>query len=159
MLKKGNEHGEAAIVGIFIGLVIIMTGCTRTISDGDDAASPGGAINPSTQSPSSQSATAESPSGPDLQVVDVDTRVTEKNNFWWRYAWQLTVKNNGGQATTFTAQIKWVDAAGLVIETSSEHDLTISAGQEKTFSGNDLISMPGATSVSGVEAEVSTSPF
>ena len=68
-------------------------------------------------------------------------------------------KNKGGKEKTFTAQIKWVDAAGLVIETSSEHDLTISAGQEKTFSGNDLISMPGATSVSGVEAEVSTSPF
>jgi hypothetical protein len=90
-----------------------------------------------------------------VEVVDISTKVTEQNSVWHKYAWNLTLKNNTDRDKTISADIQWVDAEGFVIDSHTEYSLSVPAGQEKTFTDFVLISVPGATNVESVKAEIS----
>lgn len=87
------------------------------------------------------------------RIVEIDSRMTESNNSWWRYAWRLTLANDSQQPMLFDAMIEFQDADGFVIDQDSERGL-IPATSEKTFTGYKLITVPGAAKVAKTIAKV-----
>lgn len=93
------------------------------------------------------------PKEKEWRIVEIDSRVTESNNSWWRYAWRLTLANDSQQPMMFSATIEFQDADGFVIDQDSENGL-IPASSEKTFTGYKLVSVPGAAKIAKTLAKV-----
>ncbi|CAK0764448.1 hypothetical protein CCP4SC76_4110001 [Gammaproteobacteria bacterium] len=90
----------------------------------------------------------------DWEIVEIDSRVTETNNSWWKYAWKLTLKSTGDKDHAFDATIEFQDADGFVIDTNTDHNVFLNAGKEKTFTGYALVSLPGAQRIAKTNAKV-----
>lgn len=97
---------------------------------------------------------AAAPAERKWSIVEVDSRVTESNDTWWRYAWKLTLRNDDSSDLAFDATIEFQDAEGFVIDSDRQLGLFVPAGSEKTFTGYDLVSMPGASRVARTNAKV-----
>lgn len=124
---------------ISVILVFVLLGFTLSNLDSDSASSSaGGSANDT----------------PSIEIVDVSTRVTEANSVWSKYAWNLTLKNNTDRERTVTAEIKWTDAEGYVVDTDTEYGLVIPANSEKTFNDYDLIDASVAGDIESVEANI-----
>ncbi|MBK8536912.1 MAG: hypothetical protein IPL59_18545 [Candidatus Competibacteraceae bacterium] len=67
------------------------------------------------------------------RIVEVDSKVTESNNSWWRYAWRLTLANDSEQPMIFHATIEFQDADGFVIDENRANQLIVPAGKERDF--------------------------
>jgi len=92
--------------------------------------------------------------GDPVEIVDVSTKVTEKNNVWWKYAWQATLKNNSSNSKTITLEVKWLDAEKFIVDTDTAYSLTVGPNQEQTFNDFQLITYPVAQNVVSVIAEI-----
>jgi hypothetical protein len=88
------------------------------------------------------------------EIISFDTRVTESNNTWSRFAWKLQMKNNGNQPFHFDALIEFQDKDGFIIDTNTAHDLVIGPNAEATFTGFALIQAEGAPRVGQTIAKV-----
>jgi hypothetical protein len=93
------------------------------------------------------------PTQKEWRIVEIDSKVTESNNSWWRYAWRLTLANDSQQPMMFSATIEFQDADGFVIDQDAENGL-IPASSERTFTGYKLVSVPGAAKVAKTLAKV-----
>lgn len=89
-----------------------------------------------------------------LEVVSIDSRVTETNDMWAKHAYLLKVKNNTARDRTFRATIQWTDAEGFMLNKKIERNLEVFANSERTFNGDDLIMFPAAGNVSSVGVEI-----
>lgn len=87
-------------------------------------------------------------------LVSVQSKVTETNDSWWRYAWRLTIKNGSQSAKAFKAIIEFQDKEGFVIDSANAYDLVVPPNSEETFTGYALVRMPGAKSVEKTNAKV-----
>jgi len=90
-----------------------------------------------------------------LKIETIDTRVTEANDVWARYAWKLSVLNAGDESAQFNARIQWQDADGFVVDDDEEYGLSLSAHETQTFTGDKLISYPAASRVKQIAANIS----
>src|SRR5439155_944923 len=72
-------------------------------------------------------------------IVKVDARVTESNQSWSRFAWQLTVQSLAITPLRLEATIEFQDAEGFIINNSVEYGLVLGAGARDTFAGYSLI--------------------
>jgi hypothetical protein len=88
------------------------------------------------------------------QIIGVDSRVTETNETWWRYAWKLILKNNADVPQRFSAEIELQDADGFVIHSNMASSLVIPAHSQQVFTGYQLVRMPGASKVAKTNAKV-----
>ena len=94
-------------------------------------------------------------SAPRIEIVDIQTRVTEKGgDVWWRFAYRLTLRNNTSTPRQVDATVEWQDADGFIIDSAREFDLVLQAHEERTFTGDELISLPGARNVAQVYATI-----
>lgn len=98
-------------------------------------------------------ATAE-PQKREWEIVEIGSRVTERNDIWWRYAWKLTLRNTGETARRFSATIEFQDSDGFVVDSTQARDLVLSGGEQKSFTGYKLVSVPGARNVERTAAKV-----
>lgn len=99
------------------------------------------------------SATADDPGGPTLEFTEIDTRVTEKNDVWWKYAWKVKIENHTDRPKSVDAKIKWVDVDGFEIDSAREYNLRVSAESEEVFDGSEMIQLPSAEQIDGIEVE------
>lgn len=90
-----------------------------------------------------------------FEIVDIDSKVTESNNVWWRFAWKLTLRNRSSATLVVDATIEFQDSDGFVIDEDREYSLVLSAGETKTFTGFDLINAETASKVSQLSVKVS----
>jgi hypothetical protein len=88
-------------------------------------------------------------------IVEVDSRVTESNDSWWRYAWKLTIRNESSADRSFNATLEFQDADGFVIDSATEYNLSVPAHGDRTFTGYTLVSLPGASRVARTNAKAS----
>jgi len=89
-----------------------------------------------------------------FEIIDVDSRVTESNSTWSKFAWKLTVKNLTGSAIALNATIEFKDADGFVVDDDTEYGLGLQPHEERTFTGYDLIDASVARSVAQIGAKV-----
>lgn len=90
-----------------------------------------------------------------FKIEAIDTRATETNDVFARYAWKLSVSNSAGEPGEFNVRIEWQDADGFVIDEDEAYHLSLDAHETRTFTGYKLISYPSASRVSKVEAKMS----
>jgi hypothetical protein len=88
-------------------------------------------------------------------IVEVDSRVTESNDSWWRFAWKLTIRNESNRDSTFNAIVEFQDADGFVIDSDNAYNLSVPAMGDRTFTGYALVKVPGASRVARTNAKVS----
>ena len=88
-----------------------------------------------------------------FQITSIDLKVTEANDTWWRYAWKLGLKNDSAQPIQCDVTIEFQDRDGFVIDSDDEHGLVVPAQSEQTFTGYQLVSMPGARNVARTNAK------
>lgn len=92
--------------------------------------------------------------GEGLNILGVDSKVTEKNNSWWRYSWRLTVYNNSESPRNFRAKLKFLDSEGFVLGDRTTPSLSLEANETRTFTDYLLVRMPGAASVKETQAQL-----
>lgn len=80
--------------------------------------------------------------------------MTEANQSWSRYAWQLTVRSLAKVPLQIEAKIEFQDAQGFIIADHFEYGLMLSAGAQDIFGGNSLITAAVASDVRTVAAKV-----
>jgi hypothetical protein len=111
---------------------------------------------PSSYPPAPASGSISSPSSSvdrqTLKIVGVDSRVTESNDVWWKYAWILRVQNQSNRVQSFDVKIQFLDADQFVIETEYEFGLAVDANSVGTFRGTALITTSSARNVAAVNA-------
>lgn len=96
----------------------------------------------------------QEPQEPSIQIVRVATKITEKNDAYYKFSWILTIKNDADANKSFTAKIEWLDKDGFIIDDDVVHDLTIGANKEKHFTGYALTDADVADTVSNVRAYI-----
>jgi putative sterol carrier protein len=87
-------------------------------------------------------------------IVDLQTRVTEQNDTWWRYAWKLTIRNDGVGPATFDGTIQFLDADGFLVEDTNIFDLQVAAGATGVFTGAALVNADTACTIASASASV-----
>ncbi len=86
-------------------------------------------------------------------VVNASSKVTESNSVFWRYAWQLTLRNNERTPARVNATVKFLDKEGFVVESENAYGLTLGPLETKTFTGATLVNTGPARTVTRVTAE------
>lgn len=109
---------------------------------------------PPASGPGSPAANASPVAERQWRIVEVDSRVTESNDTWWRYAWKLTLANDSDMHQAFDATIEFQDADGFVVDSASEYNLVVPPHADRTFTGYSLVRVPGASRVSKTNAKV-----
>lgn len=89
-----------------------------------------------------------------FRVLSVDSKCTEANNVWHKYAWKLTLENLSTQGVSLIATLQWLDADGFVIDEDIDYNIHLMGSETKTFRGYQLISMPAASNVQTINASV-----
>lgn len=136
-----NRHPIISFLAVIIFVPILVT---SIFSDSGTTA------NNNVDSGSSEPTSTQ----PILDIVSIDTKVTEQNSVWWKYSWIFKVKNNSDRDHVVNAHLEWLDKEGYVVETALEYSLTIPANQEKTFSGYELIDIQVAPTVGGIQVNL-----
>ena len=99
--------------------------------------------------PSTTSRSASS--GP--EIIAATWKVTEKNQTWWRVAYQVQVRSGGNTASTRTIGVKFLDSEGFEIDDERIYNASVPPGETKTFTGSALIKVPAAANVKSIKAE------
>ena len=110
---------------------------------------------PNEQQTSSTSSVGAAPvtnTRPDFEIVSLSTKVMEANDVWWRWSYQLRVKNNTSQPIHEFPHLQFLDAQGYIIAEKT-CEVKLSADETKTFLGTTLVDLPGAASVKTIKAE------
>lgn len=98
---------------------------------------------------------APAPSASAYEIVSIESKVTESNSVWWRYAWKLTLKNKADRAMAVSGEIEFQDKDGFVIDSARTGQLGVSAGATEAFTGFALVRVPGAQNVARTVAKMS----
>lgn len=86
-------------------------------------------------------------------ILNIDSRVTESNSSWQKYAWRLELENGEDYPLVFNATIEFQDSDGFIIDTDREYGLHVPANSSKVFTGSTLINVPGAYRVAKTYAK------
>jgi len=89
---------------------------------------------------------------PDMEIMGLSTKVMEVNDQWWRWSYQLKVKNNTGESIQEFPHLQFLDAQGFIIEEKT-CEVKLSAYETKIFLGTTLVDLPGAARVKSIKVE------
>ena len=88
------------------------------------------------------------------EIVAIDSRVTESNDTWWKFAWKLTIRNKGTAPVLLRGTIEFKDKDGFVVDDDETEVMSVPAGGEQTFTGYALVTTASARAVANVGAKV-----
>jgi hypothetical protein len=88
------------------------------------------------------------------EIVEVNSRVTESNSTWWKYAWKVTVRNGGSQPIAVRATVEFQDAQGFIVDTDDSETTRVGAGETVTMTGYDLVTAAVADNIAKTNAKV-----
>jgi hypothetical protein len=103
---------------------------------------------------SSEPSVQESKDDKNFEIVDINTRITEKNDVYWQFAWRLTVKNNLSRQIVLNGKIEFHDKDGFIVDDDYVRNLVLDANSQDTFTGKDMIDSSIAPNVAGVMAKL-----
>jgi hypothetical protein len=109
-----------------------------------------------TTSPSTTAGRATNPGlADDWDIVSVNTRVTESNSTWSKFAWKLILRNKSDRSQQFEATIEFHDKDGFIVDTSDARGaVTVPPRSEETFTGFALVTASVAGNVASSSAKV-----
>ncbi len=91
---------------------------------------------------------------PELEVTNVEYRITEKNNVWWRFSWKISVWNRGNEPARFNAVVNFFEQQGFIVDRSYALQLYIAASDSRSFDGSALINVSIAPKIARATGEV-----
>lgn len=74
-----------------------------------------------------------------VRVVSIDSRVTESNSSFWRYAWKMRLANESDTRRAFNGTIEFQDSDGFVVSIDLIASEAIAARSEQDFTGSTLV--------------------
>lgn len=86
---------------------------------------------------------------PEVEVVEesLGFRIQERNNVWWKFAYQFELQNNTSRQQSVNVDIKFLDADGYVVDDARAYDITIPPNGTTVHSDSTLIDTSEASSV------------
>ncbi|MBM3128459.1 MAG: hypothetical protein FJ009_07445 [Chloroflexi bacterium] len=123
-----------------------VTQLEQRISKRDDFQSGGGGKNIG-------SGTSIDHQPPLFEIVKVDTRVTESNTTWWKFAWKLVLKSLSEVPLQLSAKVEFLDAEGFVVDDDSKLVL-MQPNREETFTDYKLVNAAVAGNIRSISAKV-----
>lgn len=92
------------------------------------------------------------------EVIYLDYKVVEENNYWWKFSWSLTIRNRDvNYPIILDGRLKYVDGDGFTLEDDSLWNLYIPANGEQQFSDYSLIDYPLSRNVKNLTIELELS--
>ncbi len=91
---------------------------------------------------------------PEIKILSIDTRVTESNDTWSRYAWRLTLKNSTDRPRSVNAKIEFQDSGGFIVAADDAYSLVVPPLGEETFTDFALIRAEVRDRVTQVMAKI-----
>ncbi len=92
-------------------------------------------------------------SGP--EVTDFNYWVSIKTDHWWRFAYEIVIRNDSDATEVIRADIRYIDAGGIIVDSTSTNYVTIPAGDKTTVRGHSLISASAAKNIEDAEIDIS----
>ena len=89
-----------------------------------------------------------------FEVVSIDSKVTESNDVWWKFAWKLTLRNKSSEAAAFRATIDFYDKDGFVVDSTTSDTLVVPGSADEAFAGTKLVTTSAARNVTRSGAKV-----
>lgn len=74
-----------------------------------------------------------------FEIVSVDSRITEANEVWSKFAWTLVLNSQSPDPLVCRATIEFLDADGAVVDDHNEYGLVVPPGQNESFTGTALL--------------------
>lgn len=100
------------------------------------------------------------PGSPTPQAASSDLHVTsafktvERNDSWWRFSWQINLRNQGERRLALKVRAEFLDAEGFVVGQSYPKNVTVEPGQALTVRDRLLIRCPGCRTVLNLQPVV-----
>jgi len=92
-----------------------------------------------------------------FEIVKVDSRITEANDSWSKYAWILVLMSFAERPLKFFATIEFLDRDGFIIDTSSESNILLPGRNNQTYTGYAMIRASVVGNVAKIQAKVNLS--
>jgi hypothetical protein len=89
-----------------------------------------------------------------FEIIKVDSRITEVNNTWSKYAWILILKSFANKHMQFHATIEFLDKDGFIVDTSDEFNVLLPNRNDQTYTGFALIKAPVVGNIARIQAKV-----
>jgi uncharacterized protein YcfL len=157
---SGFKSGMNVTLGVIVACFIVFIVLPCTFCAGVQVLTTAAVVNTDSdtvvdksQAPSSSPKSPVS-TKPKVEILEIDSKVTETNQIYAKYAYILRLRNHTDRPVKVTAEIKWLDATGFVVNSKREHSLVIPANDDKTFNGYDLIPFPSANDVAKVDVDL-----
>ena len=122
---------------------------------GTAATEPGESETASAAPPTSPSTAAED--AKELKILSADAEVTERNDTFWQYSWEIRLRNQADQPLKVMGQILFTDSNKDRVG-GSPIEVTLQPGQTRTVSGDCLIRSSLAPKVKQYSVTVSEVP-
>lgn len=94
---------------------------------------------------------------PDFEILDVGTRVTEANEVWSKFAWQVELVNRSTAPILLDVNVQWEDKDGFVVDSDVVYNVPLAAGETRTVSDYQLVTANVAGSIDSIAAQVEAS--
>ena len=112
-------------------------------------------VTPNTAPYQSQRSSVSRPFATDWHVVSIESRVTESNNVWSKYAWKLTIRNDSAEPAVFSGEIEFQDSDGFIVDSDTAVNMRVEGSSEGVFTGYDLIKAESTGKVVRTVAKIS----
>ncbi|MBD3275627.1 MAG: SH3 domain-containing protein [Candidatus Marinimicrobia bacterium] len=91
---------------------------------------------------------------PAVRVADTDFSVTEQNNLWWRYSYQVTLAVNRPTDDQVKMSIRFVNENGFELDDDITYIPRFEEAQEFIFRDTKLIDLPVAQDVDSIVVQL-----
>ncbi len=93
----------------------------------------------------------------DISMIKVEgaaTKVIEANDYSWRYAYNLRLKNSSPAPLKIHLEVQFYDAQSFTVEEKTEYGLVFAPNETRIISGLATIVTPAASTVKGVRGRI-----
>jgi uncharacterized membrane protein len=93
-----------------------------------------------------------------FEITTVESRLTESNAVWSKFAWRLVLSNRTADTLACRATIEFLDADGIAVDDHNAHNLIVPPSQDESFTGYALLTASTVDKVQSTRAKASCSP-
>ena len=154
--EQWSKKYSKVIIAAVIGIIILAAVLPSWLSSGGSSEPESSTLPPEYSIPSTPS--NETKTAPPLianwEVVDLDYKIVEKNETWWKFSWQATLKNNTSSVVEFYITVNFLDRHGFIVDDDIENPPVFSSGEQRVVRGYALIDVDIASDVYDIEATI-----
>jgi len=148
------------LVVIAVSVVAVAVLTDALIGEPDysppETTSPPASTPPSIPEESAEAEVSPSPSViKNWEISNLRYTVIEKNDSWWKFSWQLSLKNNTSSIVDFFIYVNFLNRNGYIVDDDIENPSHFAPKEQRVIKGYALIDAELAPDVTDAEAEIS----